>query len=105
MLYNCVNKGVIKVGDRAKIINRGNHYSSYHNMASLMKARFWKPNPTFCEGVTGEVKNIESHEAFQDTKIALLRLGRIEILIGLHGLLNIELCKTCKDKLRCVTNG
>ena len=103
---NCDNLGEsIEVGDKVKIVNNGAHYSTYAKMADLMGAELWDSSLSLKEGSIGEVKSILFHEHQSRKKLALVRLGKREVIMGITGVCNTKLCEKCNNKFKCITHG
>ena len=74
-----------KIGDRIEIIDDGNCYSGYTELAEKLNATKFADCKSCENGTTGIIKNIGKHQN-ENTQIALVDLGEHEYLIGIKGI-------------------
>lgn len=79
-----------RIGDKVEVINSGNVYSDYQNMAKKMCAKKWKENRHGINGEIGDVRSIEEHERYKGQILALVDFGVKELIIGIEGLRKIK---------------
>ena len=71
-----------KIGDRIEIIDSGNCYSTYTELAGKLNATNFIYNKKCKNGETGIIKNID----YSTFEIALVELGDYEFLINVEGI-------------------
>ena len=77
---------IFKIGDKVEIVNTGNHYPTYLDMAIELKATKWIRNTPIRCGLCGTIVNKHIRVLSDEKNIYLVDLGNIEILISAGGI-------------------
>ena len=77
----------LKIGDKVKVIDTGNFYTTYHDMAEKMDLEHWVKGKTLPEGTFATVIAMEDHCTFEDdTVIGIKTSNNDQFMIGSRGL-------------------
>jgi len=81
----------LKKGNIIKIVNRGRIYSTYTDMAEILKLHNFKPNFKPDIESKGKILGIAKHEIFSHESCIGVRLfNNIDIIIGPEGIIKIQ---------------
>ena len=81
----------LKIGDKVKVIDTGNFYTTYHDMAEKMDLKHWVIGKTLPIGTFATVIAMEDHCTFEDdTVIGIKTSNNDQFMIGSKGLKLID---------------
>ena len=82
-----MTKNKLKIGDKVKVIDTGNFYTTYHDMAEKMDLQHWVIGKTLPIGTFATVIAMEDHCTFEDdTVIGIKTSNNDQFMIGSRGL-------------------